>query len=88
MQGRDPRIMALPLLFVGIDVSKASLDVWIESRRSSERFGNDPDGWKALIDRLAEVGAAPASSSRSKPLAATSAVCARRCFGRDCRCAA
>ena len=50
--------MALPLLFVGIDVSKALLDVWIESQRSSEQFGNDPDGWKALIDRLAEVGAA------------------------------
>lgn len=51
--------MALPLLFVGIDVSKASLDVWIESQRSSASFGNDPDGWKALIDRLAKLGAAP-----------------------------
>ena len=51
--------MALPFLFVGIDVSKASLDVWIESQRLFEQFGNDPDGWKALIDRLAEVGAAP-----------------------------
>jgi transposase len=58
MQGRDLRIMALPLLFVGIDVSKASLDVWIESQKSSESFGNDPDGWKALIDRLAALGAA------------------------------
>jgi transposase len=50
--------MALPLLFVGIDVSKAWLDVWVESRKSFERFGNDADGWRALIDQLAEIGAA------------------------------
>ena len=49
--------MALSLLFVGIDVSKSSLDVWIESQRSSEAFGNDPDGWTALIGRLAALGA-------------------------------
>jgi transposase len=58
MQDRDPRIMALLLFFVGIDVSKAWLDVWIESQRKFARFGNEPDGWKALIDRLAELGPA------------------------------
>ena len=50
--------MALLLSFVGIDVSKAFLDVWIASQTLSERFNNDPDGRKALIDRLTELGPA------------------------------
>src|SRR4051794_41779548 len=56
MQGRDTQIMALSVQFVGIDVSKAWLDVWFEGTKRDERFSNEEAGWTALLVRLAAAG--------------------------------
>src|SRR5689334_19682473 len=56
MQGRDTRIMAVHRSFVGIDVSKEWLDVWLEPARRFERVANDAAGWQALAERLGELG--------------------------------
>lgn len=55
-QGRDTRIMALQRIFVGIDVSKDWLDLWIESTKQSERFSNCTEGWEALVALLQPLG--------------------------------
>jgi len=48
--------MALQLSFVGIDVSKAWLDLWIEPLKRFERVGNDDAGWAALVALLVPLG--------------------------------
>ncbi len=37
---------------IGIDVSKAVLDVAFDDQRSVQRFANEPDGWAQLIALL------------------------------------
>jgi transposase len=44
--------MAEPHAFVGIDVSKATLDVAVRPTGLTLRVANDPDGIAAMIDRL------------------------------------
>jgi transposase len=44
--------MAEPLNFVGIDVSKATLDVALRPTGAAFRVPNDPAGHAALVDRL------------------------------------
>jgi transposase len=56
MQGRDTRIMAVHRRFVGIDISKDWLDVWLESAQRFERVANNAAGWTALVTRLGELG--------------------------------
>jgi transposase len=56
MQGRDTRIMALSIHFVGIDVAKEWLDVWFEAEKRLERFTNDAAGWAALLARSDLLG--------------------------------
>jgi len=58
MQGRDTRIMALPLIFVGVDVSKAWLDLWCGPSKRFERIANDAGGWARLIDEIKSLGCA------------------------------
>jgi transposase len=50
--------MALPLVFVGIDVAKAHLDVWSTHARTHERFANDAAGWAALLAHLGALAPA------------------------------
>ncbi|SJZ59033.1 hypothetical protein SAMN02745119_01045, partial [Trichlorobacter thiogenes] len=42
-------------LFIGIDVSKAILDVGVIPTEEVKRFTNDADGCKALISWLSEI---------------------------------
>src|SRR5260221_6886426 len=56
MQGRDTRIMALQRTFVGIDVSKEWLDLWLAPLKRFERAGNDGAGWAAGIGLLKSLG--------------------------------
>ena len=42
--------------FVGIDISKDWLDVWLESARRFERVTNDETGWAALVALLEQHG--------------------------------
>ena len=44
--------MALPLIFVGIDVSKAWLDLWFGPLKRFDRFANDAAGWSSMIEQL------------------------------------
>ena len=44
--------MALQRTFVGIDVSKDWLDVWLDSAKRFERIANDAAGWTALVAKL------------------------------------
>jgi transposase len=44
--------MALPLTFVGIDVSKLWLDAWLDPLKRFERVSNDAPGWERLIELL------------------------------------
>jgi len=44
--------MSEPTLFIGIDVSKASLDVAVHPTRESWTLSNDPVGLQALVHRL------------------------------------
>ena len=48
--------MALPLTFVGIDVAKDWLDLWLEPLKRFERVANQAAGWAALIERLQALG--------------------------------
>jgi len=48
--------MALPLLFVGIDVSKDWLDLWLPPLKRFERVSNDAAGWAAAIAQLRSLG--------------------------------
>ena len=47
--------MEVSLIFVGIDVSKAQLDVAIRPSGEKESFANDKVGIKALVKRLAKI---------------------------------
>ena len=47
--------MEVSLIFVGIDVSKAQLDVAIRPSGEEESFANDKVGIKALVKRLAKI---------------------------------
>jgi transposase len=49
--------MALQRIFVGIDVSKDWLDLWLEPLKRFERISNDAAGWTALIGLLKPLGA-------------------------------
>jgi transposase len=44
--------------FVGIDVSKARLDVHLRPQGEAFRVPNDPDGWAQLVERLAPLAPA------------------------------
>jgi transposase len=48
--------MALHLTFVGIDVSKDWLDLWLTPAKRFERVSNDDAGWAAAIDLLKPLG--------------------------------
>jgi len=48
--------MALPLTFVGIDVSKLWLDLWLAPQKRFERISNDAAGWVAIISLLKSLG--------------------------------
>lgn len=48
--------MALQLTFVGIDVSKDWLDLWLAPLKRFERAGNDAAGWAAVIGLLQSLG--------------------------------
>lgn len=48
--------MEVSLIFVGIDVSKAQLDVEIRPSAEKQSFANDKVGIKALVKRLAKIG--------------------------------
>lgn len=48
--------MALQLTFVGIDVSKDWLDVWLAPLKRFERISNDAAGWAATIGLLRSLG--------------------------------
>lgn len=48
--------MEVSLIFVGIDVCKAQLDVAIRPSGEEESFANDKVGIKALVKRLAKIG--------------------------------
>ena len=50
--------MALQRIFVGIDVSKDGLDLWLEPVKRFERVSNDAAGWAAIIGLLKPLGAA------------------------------
>jgi len=47
--------LEVSLIFVGIDVSKAQLDVAIRPTGEKESFANDKAGIKALVKRLAKI---------------------------------
>jgi transposase len=48
--------MALPLTFVGIDVSKDWLDLWLAPVKRFERTGNAAAGWAATIRLVKSLG--------------------------------
>jgi transposase len=48
--------MALQRIFVGIDVSKDWLDLWLEPLKRFERLSNDAIGWAATVGLLNSVG--------------------------------
>lgn len=48
--------MALQLTFVGIDVSKDWLDIWLAPPKRFERVSNDAAGWTTMIDLLNALG--------------------------------
>jgi transposase len=50
--------MALQRIFVGIDVSKDWLDLWLEPLKRFERRSNDAAGWAATLGLLKSVGIA------------------------------
>jgi len=53
---KEDCIMEVSLIFVGIDVCKAQLDVAIRPSGEEESFANDKVGIKALVKRLAKIG--------------------------------
>ena len=50
--------MALQRIFVGIDVSKDWLDLWLEPAKRFERLSNDAAGWAATLGLLNSLGVA------------------------------
>lgn len=50
--------MTAPTVFVGIDVSKAALDVSVRPSGLTFQVANDPDGIAGLIDRLCPLAVA------------------------------
>jgi transposase len=48
--------MALQLTFVGIDVSKEWLDLWLGPLKRFERASNDAAGWAVVIELLKPLG--------------------------------
>lgn len=48
--------MALQLTFVGIDIAKDWLDLWVAPLKRFERTSNDAAGWAATIDLLKSFG--------------------------------
>jgi len=48
--------MAVHRSFVGVDISKDRLDIWLESAKRFERVTNDAAGWTALIALLRAQG--------------------------------
>jgi transposase len=44
------------MTFVGIDVSKDWLDLWLDTAKRFERVGNDAAGWSAIVAQLTELG--------------------------------
>jgi transposase len=48
--------MALHLTFVGIDVSKEWLDLWLAPLKRFERVSNDAAGWAGVIELLKPLG--------------------------------
>ena len=50
--------MALQRIFVGIDVSKDWLDLWLEPAKRFERVSNDAAGWAATLGGLNALGVA------------------------------
>lgn len=50
--------MALQRTFVGIDVSKDWLDLWLAPQKRFERTGNDAAGWATVIGWLHSLGLA------------------------------
>ena len=50
--------MALQRIFVGIDVSKEWLDLWLEPQKRFERTSNDAAGWTATTGLLRALGTA------------------------------
>jgi transposase len=49
--------MALPLIFVGIDIAKDRLDLWLDPLRRFERASNNAAGWAEVIALLRSLGA-------------------------------
>ncbi len=45
-------------IYVGIDVSAAHLDLAVLPEGEAQRFTNDPEGIKALTERLGSIGPA------------------------------
>src|SRR5258708_15905776 len=56
MQGSAIRNKAHQRAFVGIDVSKDWLDLWLAPLKRFERAGNDGPGWAAVIGLLKSLG--------------------------------
>lgn len=54
--------MALRLIFVGIDVSKDWLDLWLDPDKRFERLSNDAAGWAAITELLKPLGPAPGTA--------------------------
>jgi transposase len=52
---KEDRVLEVTAIFVGIDVSKARLDVAIRPRGERESVANDKASIKALVKRLAEM---------------------------------
>jgi transposase len=48
--------MALRRIFVGIDVAKDWLDLWLAPSNRFERTANDPAGWAQLVALLSSLG--------------------------------
>ena len=48
--------MALQLTFVGVDISKEWLDLWLAPLKRFERASNDAAGWATVIELLRSLG--------------------------------
>jgi transposase len=71
---------AVELIFVGVDVSKATLEVALDDSSKTRTFDNDPSGLKSLIDLLAgvkdRVGVVLMEATGGLERAAAAALCA------------
>ena len=52
---KEDRVLEVTPIFIGIDVSKAQLDVAIRPTGERESVANDKSGIKALVKRLAKI---------------------------------